>query len=175
MKNDTKTKSKKVKKPVNRQILYFAYGANLNLDGMSHRCPGHRPIAPAILPNYRFAFKGVADVEPMPDEKVYGALYLLRPKHIISLDRFEGYPRLYIKKQVLVRILDGLEPDNWTLATVYVMRERDNYGEPSSSYLHTILTGCKQWELPEEYQEEILRRAYHPEIITKDEIFSIKQ
>ena len=165
----------KTKKMKNDLTLYFAYGANLNLDGMNYRCPGYKAIAPAVLPNYRFAFKGVADVEPLPDEKVYGALYLLNAKHMKSLDRFEGFPHLYIKKQVLVEVLDGLSPRNFTKATVYVMRNSNHYAEPSKQYLNTILTGCQQWELPDEYREEILRRAYHPEIITKDEIFSIKQ
>ena len=165
---------KKHNKTKRKFTLYFAYGANLNLDGMTYRCPGFKPIAPAILPNYRFAFKGVADVEPMHGENVYGALYLLKHKHMKALDRFEGYPNLYIKKQLLIKVLDGLEPDNFTLATVYVMRDREKYAEPSTGYLKTILTGCKQWELPKDYQEEILRRARHPKIITKDEIFSLK-
>ena len=166
-----KTKPKKLK---GKPTLYFAYGANLNLEGMTYRCPGYKAIAPAVLPNYRFAFKGVADVEPLYGENVYGALYLLRPKHMKALDRFEGYPNLYIRKQVLVQVLDGLSPRNFSRATVYIMRNGDRYSEPSKHYLDTILTGCKQWELPEEYREEILQRAHHPQIITKDEIFSLK-
>ena len=165
---------KKHNKAKRKLTLYFAYGANLNLDGMTFRCPGFKPIASAILPNYRFAFKGVADVVPMNGENVYGALYLLKPKHMKSLDRFEGYPNLYVKKQLLIKVLDGLVSENFTMATVYVMRDRDQYEKPSGGYLNTILTGCKQWELPKDYQEEILRRAYHPEITSKDEIFSLK-
>ena len=167
-------KNKKQQKQRSKLILYFAYGANLNLNGMAHRCPGFKPIAPAALPDYRFAFKGVADVEPAPGENVYGALYLLTTKHMKSLDRFEGFPNLYIKKQVPVRILDGLQPEHFTLATIYVMRNSNHYAEPSGPYLDTILTGCRQWKLPDEYQEEILRRAYHPHLITKNEIFSLK-
>ena len=164
----------KLKKTSQKRTLYFAYGANLNLDGMKYRCPGFKPIASAVCPDYRFAFKGVADIEICPGENVYGALYLLNRKHMQALDRFEGFPRLYIKKKVLVKILDGLKPDNWTLATVYVMRNRNNYGTPSPGYLNTILTGCQQWELPQNYQKEIMLRAHHPELIKKDEIFSLK-
>ena len=157
----------------NQITLYFAYGANLNLNGMAHRCPGFKPVAPAVLPNYRFAFKGVADIEPAYGENVYGALYVLRPQHMKALDHFEGFPNLYIKKQALVRILDGLEPKCFTKATVYIMRNGDYYAEPSPSYLNTILTGCRQWKLPEDYQEEIMRRAYHPHLISKKELFTL--
>ncbi len=149
---------KKNRKQKSKLTFYFAYGANLNLNGMAYRCPGFRPIAPAVLTDYRFAFKGVADVEPAPGENVYGALYLLTPKHMKSLDCFEGFPNLYIKKQALVRILDGLEPEHFTLATIYVMRNSNHYAEPARQYLDTILTGCRQWKLPEEYQEEIVKR-----------------
>ena len=161
----------------NKFTLYFAYGANLNLNGMAHRCPGFKPIAPAALPDYRLVFKGVADVEPVPhgrNENVYGALYLLTSKHMKSLDSFEGFPNFYVKKEVLVRILDGLEPKNFTLATIYIMRNNNHYAEPNWQYLNTILTGCRQWELPEEYQEEIILRAYHPHLITQKEICSLK-
>ena len=165
---------KKSKKQKSKQTLYFAYGSNLNLEGMAYRCPGFKPIARALLPNYRFAFKGVADVEPMHGENVYGALYLLKPKHLKALDRFEGYPNLYLRKQVLVQVLNGLNPRNFCRAIIYMMCNGDHYAEPCKYYLDTILLGCKQWELPEEYQEEILQRACHPQIITKDEIFSLK-
>ena len=166
-------KNRKQQKQKSKLILYFAYGANLNLDGMAHRCPGFKPIAPAALPDYRFAFKGVADVEPASGENVHGALYLLTPKHMKSLDHFEGFPNLYIKKQALVRILDCLEPEHFTLATVYVIRNSNCYAEPAQQYLNTILNGCRQWKLPKDYQEEIMRRAYHPHLISKKELFSL--
>ena len=153
--------------------LYFAYGANLNLNGMTYRCPGFKPVAPAVLPNYRFVFKGVADIEPAYGKNVYGALYVLTPQHMKALDHFEGFPNLYIKEQVLLRILDGLEPKCFTKATVYIMRNGDYYAEPSPQYLNIILTGCRQWKLPEDYQEEIMRRAYHPHLISKKELFTL--
>jgi len=82
-----------------KMTTYFAYGANLNLAGMAYRCPGFKPIAPAVLLNYRFAFKGVADVEPAPGEKVYGALYLLTQKHMQALDHFEGFPTITLSSR----------------------------------------------------------------------------
>ncbi|MBC8203978.1 MAG: gamma-glutamylcyclotransferase [FCB group bacterium] len=157
----------------NKLTLYFAYGANLNLDGMAYRCPGFKPIGPALLPNYRFAFKGVADVEPALGESVYGAIYLLTPAHMQALDRFEGFPNLYIKKQAVVRVLDNINPKHFTMATIYIMRNGDRCAEPSWQYLDIILNGCRQWNLPEDYQDEIQRRAYHPHLITKKELFSL--
>ena len=38
--------------------LYFAYGMNTNKDEMSYRCPSAKPLGLAVLPGYRFEFKG---------------------------------------------------------------------------------------------------------------------
>ncbi len=154
--------------------LYFAYGANLNLHGMQYRCPGFKALAPAVLTNYRFIFRGVADIEPAKGEKVYGALYILNPEHMKSLDKFEGFPHLYIKKQLEVKILDNTHSECYYQATVYVMRNSNHYARPSGRYLATILEGCRQWKLPPDYHSEILYRAYYPDKTSKNDIESLK-
>ena len=33
--------------------LYFAYGSNINLDQMAHRCPNAQVVGPVVLENYK--------------------------------------------------------------------------------------------------------------------------
>lgn len=89
--------------------LYFAYGSNINLDQMRYRCPDASVYGQAVLDNYdlRFRGSGVATVEPKEGACVYGLLWELTGKCEASLDRYEGYPRLYIKQTLEVRTFDG--------------------------------------------------------------------
>ena len=143
----------------NEPIIYFAYGANLNLDGMNLRCPGNKPLCRAMLKDYRLMFKSVADIEEAVNHSVHGALYEITKEHLRSLDRFEGYPRLYIRKTVPVITDDGREMQ----AVVYQMTDRSQYSRPSQGYLLTILTGCRQWRLPMKYIQYIVTRAKEPD------------
>jgi gamma-glutamylcyclotransferase (GGCT)/AIG2-like uncharacterized protein YtfP len=143
----------------NEPMIYFAYGANLNLDGMNNRCPGNMPLCKAVLKNYRFMFKSVADIEEAVNHSVHGALYEITKEHLRSLDRFEGYPRLYIRKTVPVITKDGREIQ----AVVYQMTDRNHYSSPCLGYLNIILSGCRQWQLPDEYIQYTISRAKNPQ------------
>ena len=136
-------------------ITYFAYGANLDLNGMGRRASGCDRISRATLPDYRLVFRGVADVEPTAGEKVRGALYRITPQHLRALDSFEGYPRLYIRKEVIV-VPDAGEP---VIATIYQMAGRKGYSPPHASYLDTILSGCRDWGIEEEYIRQLIKAA----------------
>ena len=83
--------------------LYFAYGSNINLDQMRYRCTDATVYGQAVLDNYdlRFRGSGVATVEPKEGACVYGLLWELTDQCEASLDRYEGYPRLYICTSVI--------------------------------------------------------------------------
>ena len=136
-------------------IIYFAYGANLDLQGMQLRCPGCQPLGRGILPDHRLVFRGAADIEPIAGEQVYGALYEITPEHLNSLDRFESYPRLYNRKQVEITNENG----ETVTATVYQMTRRNSYSPPNAGYLGIILSGCRQWGIPEAYIRNIIKTA----------------
>lgn len=142
------------------KLIYFAYGANLNLDGMDYRCPGHRPLCRAVLKDHRLVFRGVADIEPVAGHQVHGALYELTPDHLRALDRFEGYPRLYTRKALPVITDNGKQVN----AVVYLMNGRRGYAPPARSYLMTILTGCRRWGLPVAYVRSVLAGVVNPHL-----------
>jgi gamma-glutamylcyclotransferase (GGCT)/AIG2-like uncharacterized protein YtfP len=117
--------------------LYFAYGANLNIESMRHRCPGAVAIQPWYLDDHRLAFSGVATVQPAPGQRVPGALWAITNECERSLDRFEAYPSLYRKEQVQ---LDGRP------VMFYVMNQ-DPPAEPAVDYLMTIAEGYEDFGL----------------------------
>ena len=40
------------------ETLYFAYGSNINLEQMEHRCPDAQLVGPVTLQNYELQFRG---------------------------------------------------------------------------------------------------------------------
>jgi len=122
--------------------LYFAYGSNLNRDGMAARCPDSAPLHPAVLKDWVLTFRGVADVKPRDGGIAHGALWEISDRDLARLDRYEGWPSLYRRELLPVRI-----GERKLRAITYVMND-DYAGLPSPLYYRTILHGYKQWGLP---------------------------
>src|SRR5258708_8429083 len=75
--------------PTPWQMIYFAYGSNLNLDRMRERCSSARFLFKARLNGYRLVFarysttdcSGSADIIYNPPAEVWGAVYHTHPDH----------------------------------------------------------------------------------------------
>ena len=132
--------------------LYAAYGSNINLEQMAHRCPDAVVVGKGYLHNYELAFQGthgygVATVKPRRGRRVPILLWSISEKDEQALDIYEGWPRLYRKEVLRFSITQWLDGNTITLdskldAMIYIM----NYGEirrPSSSYYSIILTGYR--------------------------------
>lgn len=125
---------------------YFAYGSNMNLDQMEHRCPDAEVVGRAVLKDYRLAFRGglngVASILPEQGKEVQGILWKITPRCERSLDFYEGYPNLYGKKEISVQTAKG----EVASVTVYIMNEpyQSQPALPSLFYLKGILDGCRQ-------------------------------
>lgn len=123
------------------QKLYMAYGSNLNLEQMKRRCPNAEVVGTAELKNWRLRFRGfsgsaVATIEPAKGFTVPVLVWRITPKDERALDVYEGFPRLYIKRNLPI-LLEG----RLRRPMVYVMMDRYPYGSPGSSYLRTIMEG----------------------------------
>ena len=121
--------------------LYLAYGSNLNLGQMAHRCPDSQVAGHAELPRYRLLFRGRpgnahATIEEAEGRTVPVLLWRVSVRDEALLDRYEGYPYYYDKVQIPVE-LDG----KTVSAMAYVMQPEFDLNKPSSSYLHTIREG----------------------------------
>ena len=102
----------------------------------------------AVLDNFdlRFRGSGVATVEPKKGACVYGLLWELTDKCEASLDRYEGYPRLYIKQTLEVRTFDGQRVP----VMAYIMNPELHLKPslPPRDYYLGIKTGYEQNGLP---------------------------
>lgn len=122
--------------------LYVAYGSNMNLEQMSHRCPKAKAVGTAILKDYKLTFrgryKGVANIEPSNENSVPIVLWEITEECETALDLYEGYPNLYIKKEVEVTIGDESKT-----AMVYVMAKEytDMVAAPTEYYFNVIASG----------------------------------
>lgn len=123
--------------------IYFAYGSNMNRRQMALRCPDADPIGPAILRGWRLTFRCVADIEPHPGGRVYGALWNITHSDRRSLDRYEGYPNHYGIRRVRVEVPGR----RWRMPLVYVMVNRDEHTPPSYHYLNSIIEGYHDFGL----------------------------
>ncbi|KAF5989134.1 hypothetical protein FCOIX_171 [Fusarium coicis] len=84
--------------------LYFAYGSNLHLAQMAHRCPGSVFKGKATLDSYRWQIneRGVANVvESGSEHSVEGLLYMIGPKDERTLDRNEGVSKDLYQKYLM--------------------------------------------------------------------------
>ena len=58
-----------------KEMIYIAYGSNMNIEQMKRRCPKAIPIGKGILKDYKLVFKGVADVIKSPGDEVPIAIW----------------------------------------------------------------------------------------------------
>ncbi len=141
--------------------LNIAYGSNLNLEQMGHRCKTAKVYGKGILKGYRLLFKGRDEGAYLTIEKKRGGkvpviLWELQPADEIALDIYEGYPRFYEKEDLQVT----LETGERVLAMVYIMTnkvlERIHLNLPSKSYLETVRLGYEKAGFDFKYIEEAL-------------------
>lgn len=125
-----------------KTTLYIAYGSNMNIEQMARRCPTAKVVGTSLLEDWRLRFMGsdhssVATVEQSAGDKVPALVWELQPKDEAALDVYEGYPRLYRKEKMFVRIGKEIR-----LAMIYIMNaDLYPYGNPSRSYFETIRDG----------------------------------
>ena len=122
--------------------LYIAYGSNLNLEQMKHRCPTAEVVGTAELKNWRLWFRGgnhsaVATIERERGFTVPVLIWRIQPEDEVALNRYEGFPFLY-RKETLCLTVNG----KWVRAMVYIMNaDHHPYGAPSAGYFNTIREG----------------------------------
>ncbi len=126
-----------------KNTYYLAYGMNTNLDSMQSRCPDAVSLGKVFLPNHELRFKHFCDIEYVPGSIMECALWSITDKCEQSLDRLEGYPDFYKKKEVAV---------SWKnkkiVAMIYYMSDKyHDYDFPSEYYFSTVIQGYKQHEM----------------------------
>ena len=127
---------------MNKDRLYIAYGSNLNLEQMKHRCPTAEVVGAAELRNWRLWFRGgnhsaVATIERERGFTVPVLIWRIQPGDEAALDRYEGFPFLYRKETLRLTV-----KKKRVRAMVYIMNaDRHPYSIPAADYFDTIRKG----------------------------------
>ena len=82
-------------------IYYFAYGTNLNKKIFLKRFKNAKLFKKYTLKNYKVVFRTkyiIPDLQRKINSKVQGLIYKIDKNIENKLDKYEEYPRLYIKK-----------------------------------------------------------------------------
>jgi hypothetical protein len=138
-------------------LWYFAYGSNLHGRIFLDRRQMHPlDVRSGWIEGYRLCFnipigpgeRGVANIEPEPGARTYGAAYLLTLGECNRLDGTEGvHGGIYRRIDVSV-----LTPSGDTIAAfAYQSSVTTNGRKPSPRYMGLILEGARQHGLPAEY------------------------
>lgn len=141
---------------------YLAYGSNLNVWQMKHRCPSARIIGTAEIKDYRLLFKGSLTGSYLTIEKQKGAVVPVGVWEVSeadekSLDHYEGYPTFYYKKEMRLNvkgIRTGRVRNRKTF--VYIMHEDRPFGLPSAYYVRTCLQGYTNFKFDKMFLEQAL-------------------
>ncbi|QAT43836.1 gamma-glutamylcyclotransferase family protein [Aminipila luticellarii] len=138
--------------------LYAAYGSNMSLKQMARRCPGAKIFGVGVIENYKLTFRGsrrgLANIEKNEGASIPVVLWKITAICEKALDFYEGFPKLYVKKQIPVRF-----EEEEIEAMTYVMSDRY----------------CNFPVKPSPYYIEMLQQGYESHGIIKDGIFDAVQ
>lgn len=141
---------------------YIAYGSNLNVKQMKMRCPGATILGTAKLKDYELLFKGSKTGSYLTIEKKEGStvpvvIWEVTESDEKSLDRYEGYPIFYYKKEMKLQYKGIRTGKRRTVnAFVYIMHEDNPVGVPSIYYMKTCIDGYDTFY----FDKQILLNAY---------------
>lgn len=142
---------------------YLAYGSNLSVVQMAHRCPNAIYVGTAEIPNYRLFFKGsktgsYLTIEKHKGSKVPVLVWEIDVTDEKNLDCYEGYPTFYYKKEIEVELMPFIKGSKSEIinALVYIMDESRSLGSPTFQYYDTCLEGYCRFGFDCEILEQAL-------------------
>ena len=130
---------------------YLAYGSNLNIAQMQFRCPDAVIVGTAVIPDYELLFKGsltgaYLTIEPKQGSQVPVGVWEVSLTDEFRLDRYEGFPSFYYKKEIRISVADNRTGKTRQRdAFVYIMHEDRKLGVPTSFYMRTCLEGYRDF------------------------------
>lgn len=144
---------------------YLAYGSNLNIAQMQFRCPDATVAGTAVIPDYELLFKGsltgaYLTIEPKQGAQVPVGVREVSLADELKLDRYEGFPSFYYKKEMRIPVKDiRTGKTRQRDAFVYVMHEDRKLGVPTSFYMRTCLEGYRDFGFdPAPLRQAFLKR-----------------
>lgn len=144
------------------QKYYVAYGSNMSISQMKHRCPNAIPIGTATLKDWALVFRYHATIEPQPGSIVPVVVWEISDSDEQNLDYYEGYPNYYKKQYISVEVNELKSPYTHKVrAMVYIMVDGvSKVAPPSDVYLDGIEAAYKHFG----FAKSVLRNAVEDSI-----------
>lgn len=126
---------------------YYAYGSNMVAEQMLKRCPQSIFQEKEILSGFQFFINksGYASIRKKKNSQVWGIIYNISVNDESLLDRYEDYPKIYQKLNLLE-----------LKAFCYIAVNTDE-GLPSDGYLEKIIQASQIHRFPKKYISELKR------------------
>ena len=144
---------------------YIAYGSNLSVDQMAVRTPDAVIAGTGIIKDWRLLFRQFATIEKCKGYSVPVLIWKISKRDEKSLDRYEGFPRFYSKKNLTVAVtsLNGQDLGEFN-AMVYIMTQEATHMRsviplPSKHYYSVLYAGYKMFGFDESLLEDAVIEA----------------
>lgn len=136
---------------------YIAYGSNMDEEQMKFRCPDSKIVGTGKIKNFRLMFKGsfsgnYATIEPEKNFEVPVLIWKISAADEKKLDRYEGFPNFYYKKEIEVETSDGKK----IFGTVYIMHEERELGQPTEFYYNVLRDAYEKFNFDLKILEDAL-------------------
>lgn len=141
---------------------YLAYGSNLNVPQMRRRCPTATILGTATLKGWELLFRGsktgsYLTIEPKEGGRVPVVIWEVTPADEAALDRYEGFPSFYYKRDFWLQYRGIRSGRRRTVnAFAYIMHEDRPIGIPSEYYMDVCMEGYDTFG----FNRRILLEAY---------------
>ncbi|WP_080832400.1 gamma-glutamylcyclotransferase family protein [Cohnella massiliensis] len=135
--------------------LYAAYGSNMNLIGMSVRCPESQVVGHGFIEDFVLEFRYYANITEAPGQRVPVVLWRISEADEVRLDRYEGVHIGLYRKEILTARIESLYEEDDQIGElkesaevrvmVYIMNpDTRPIQPPSLDYYNTIREGYEQ-------------------------------
>jgi len=138
--------------PGESEVYCIAYGSNLDEARMKKRCPTAEPFGTSVIHGYRLLFKqsktgAYATIEQDANCSVPVLIYKMTVEDELKLDRFEGYPKYYYKREFLLPVwgFNGRKKKLRRNCIAYIMHEYRLLDEPDDDYFGLLESGYGRW------------------------------
>lgn len=140
---------------------YMAYGSNLNVQQMQWRCKDATVAGVATLDGYALAFRGngCLTIDPDKSSEVNVAVWDVSEADEKALDRYEGFPNYYYKKDFEIDMLDQNGQWHKVNAFAYIMRDGEPYALPWDVYYETCKAGSDHFKFSDRNLQSALAKA----------------
>ena len=137
---------------VDEDVYCIAHGSNLDERRMKARCPSAEAYGTSVINGYRLLFKRsmtgfYATIEQDANSSVPVVIYRMTAADEARLDRYEGYPKYYYKREFFLQIrnLKGNLRKRRRNCVAYIMHEYRLLGEPGEEYFDLLDSGYERW------------------------------